>query len=110
MTYRRQIGNHGEDFASKILEDEGYMVIERNYWTRHGEIDIIATKDRCLHFVEVKTRTQLKYGSPAESVTEEKLSRMRRAAQDYMSNSRYFWRNISFDVFEITTNVIANCM
>lgn len=110
MTYRKNVGNHGEEFATKILENEGYKILERNYWTKHGEIDIIASKDRCLHFVEVKTRTQLRYGFPSESVTEEKKKRIRRAAQIYMSNSRFYWRNISFDVFEVTTNIIPNCI
>lgn len=110
MTYRKKIGNHGEDFASLILEDEGYKILERNFWTKYGEIDIIATKDRVLHFVEVKTRTQLRYGYPAESITDEKKARMRRAAQIYMSSKKYFWKNISFDVFEVTTNVIPNCI
>lgn len=110
MTYRKKIGDHGEEFAAKILEDNGYKILDRNYWTKHGEIDIVACKDKCLHFVEVKTRTQLRYGYPAEAITEEKKSRMRRAANIYMSSSRVFWRNISFDVFEITTNVIPNCI
>lgn len=110
MTYRRKIGNHGEDFAVNILKDEGYQILERNFWTKHGEIDIVASKDHILHFIEVKTRTQLRYGYPAESITEDKKMRMRRAANIYMSSKKYFWKNISFDVFEVTTNIIPNCI
>lgn len=110
MRYRKQIGDHGEEFASKILSDMGYEIMERNYWTKLGEIDIIARRDRTLHFIEVKTRTQNAYGYPAESVTQAKLDNMRKAAQIYMSNRRLFWRNVSFDVFEVMTNMISNCI
>lgn len=110
MNNNRIIGNHGEEFASRILEADGYKVLERNYWTRLGEVDIIASKNQCLHFVEVKTRTQTRYGMPAESITEEKKRHMRRVAQIYMSNSRMFWRNISFDVIEVSMHLIPNCI
>ena len=69
--YCRRVGNHGEDFAAKILEDSGYMILERNYRSRSGEeIDIIATKDGVLHFIEVKTRTADEFGYPADAVNE----------------------------------------
>lgn len=110
MRYKKSIGNHGEEFAGNVLEDMGYEIMERNYWTKLGEIDIIARKDQTLHFIEVKTRTQDSYGYPAESVTETKLDNMRKAAQIYMSNRRLFWRNVSFDVFEVMTNIISNCI
>lgn len=110
MRYKKSIGNHGEEFAGKILSDMGYEIMERNYWTKLGEIDIIARKDQTLHFIEVKTRTQDLYGYPAESVTQAKLDNMRKAAQIYMSSRRLFWRNVSFDVFEVMTNIISNCI
>lgn len=110
MRYRKDIGNHGEEFASRILSDMGYEIMERNYWTKIGEIDIIARKDQTLHFIEVKTRTQSSYGYPAEAVTGDKLSKMRRVAEIYMSSRRLFWRNVSFDVFEVMTNMITNCI
>ena len=110
MRYKKSIGDHGEEFAGQILQEMGYEIMERNYWTKLGEIDIIARKDQTLHFIEVKTRTQSTYGYPAESVTKTKLDNMRKAAQIYMSNRRLFWRSISFDVFEVMTNMISNCI
>ena len=47
--YCKMVGNAGEEFAAKILEDEGYMILERNYRTRIGEIDIIAARDGAEH-------------------------------------------------------------
>lgn len=110
MNTNKSIGGNGEDFAALILQTKGYEILERNYRTKLGEIDIIAKKDNVLHFVEVKTRTQKTYGYPAESVTEDKLNRIRKASQIYMFNRKMFWRNVSFDVFEIMTNMIQNCV
>lgn len=110
MRYRNVIGKSGEDFATSVLESNGYEIMERNYRTRLGEIDIIARKDGTLHFVEVKTRTQDQYGSPADSITREKKEHIRKVAQIYMSSTRIFWRRVSFDVFEVMTNMITDCI
>ena len=69
MRYRKNVGDSGEDFAARILEESGYQIIERNYSTRYGEIDIIAFRDGVLHFIEVKTRTGMEYGFPSEAIT-----------------------------------------
>ena len=110
MKYKKAIGDYGEDFASSLLAEMGYEIMERNFWTKLGEIDIIARKDQTLHFIEVKTRTQTTYGYPAESVTRDKLDKMKKAAQIYMSGKRLYWRFVSFDVFEVMTNMISNCL
>lgn len=110
MRYMKNVGNIGEQFAAEILTNSGYEIIGRNYMTKRGEIDIIALRDGVLHFIEVKTRTSDEYGSPAESVTRIKQQRMRRAAEQYIQGRRLFWRNVSFDVFEITANLIDNCI
>ncbi|GAH24418.1 unnamed protein product, partial [marine sediment metagenome] len=49
------------------MKEEGYFILDRNYRNRYGEIDIIAKKDKCLIFIEVKTRTNLDYGDPLET-------------------------------------------
>lgn len=110
MRYKKKIGNSGEDFAVRLLEDSGYIIVERNFWTKVGEIDIIARREGMLHFIEVKTRTQTDYGYPAESVTEEKQERIRKVAEIYMFQRRLYWKNVSFDVIEITANMIMNCI
>jgi len=110
MRYRKNVGDSGEDFAARILEESGYQIIERNYSTRYGEIDIIAFRDGVLHFIEVKTRTGMEYGFPSEAITEVKRTRIRRTAESYISRRKTFWRSISFDVFEVMSELIIDCM
>jgi len=69
MTYRHDVGDWGEDTACNYLTKLGYLIVERNYYTRYGEIDIIARKDDQLIFIEVKTRTSTSYGLPEEAFT-----------------------------------------
>ena len=104
------IGNAGEDFAAKTLEDMGFQIYERNYRTRMGEIDIIASKDGVLHFIEVKTRTSDEFGYPADAVTEAKQQTIRYSAECYMARRRLMWRAVSLDTVEVTFNLIEDCM
>ena len=110
MRYRKNIGDFGEDFAANLLENSGFKIICRNYSTKFGEVDIIAVWDRTIHFVEVKTRTSAECGYPAESVTKYKQDKIRKTAKCYLNSRRYSWKNVSFDVFEIMTDLIEDCM
>jgi len=78
----RAKGNIAEDKAVCFLEDNGYLVIERNFYSRFGEIDIIATKDNVLHFVEVKSGED--YELAVQNITPRKLSRIVKTLQVYM--------------------------
>ena len=80
----RQKGNFGEDRAISYLEDSGFLVIDRNYHSRFGEIDIIATKDKVLHFIEVKSGE----GEPVYRITPSKLSKIQKTAMIYMSKKK----------------------
>lgn len=72
---KRKFGIIGEKMAQKYLKDNKYEIIENNYYTRNGEIDIIASKNNYIIFVEVKTRTNEKYGRASEAVNKiKKLS------------------------------------
>ncbi len=100
---RPVIGQAGEVYATKYLQLQGYKIIFRNYRCRTGEIDIIATKDDVLTFVEVKTRYSLHTGRPVESVTFTKQQKIRRTAQ-YFLQANGLLENmpiLSFDVIEI---------
>ena len=73
MTYHRQeLGLHGETLACAELEKLGYLIIERRYRTRHGEIDIVASDAGTVVFVEVKTKTDGSFGDPVDEVTPQK--------------------------------------
>jgi len=76
-------GRIGEDAAFAYLKEKGYRIVGMNYNTRHGELDIIALKRRVLVFAEVKTRSSLAYGYPAERIDYAKIGRMRKAATEF---------------------------
>ncbi len=85
---RRGLGQGWEKLAEKRLAAAGYVVRERNYRTRCGEIDLIAEDSGMLCFVEVKGRSGPGFGEPAEAVTLEKQRRIARAAQEYLWRRR----------------------
>lgn len=76
-------GKLAEDFASKFLVQNGYKIIERNFRSKFGEIDIIAVKGDYLVFVEVKARWSLKFGKPEEAVTSSKLWKIGKTGEYY---------------------------
>jgi len=78
------LGQRGEDLAAAHLEEQGYVVCERNWRCQAGEIDIVAEDGGCLVFVEVRTRRGREYGSPEESVTPAKQARLAEVAQTYL--------------------------
>ena len=78
------IGERGELRAAEYLQNKGFYILERNYRTRRGEIDLICADDRYLVFVEVKTRTNLSCGLPREYVTPQKQQRLRKTAAWYL--------------------------
>lgn len=106
MEYSKCLGSFGEEFAVRVLMEMGFVIHDTNYKTRHGEIDIIAKKGSTLHFIEVKTRSTDSCGAPEDAVDDRKLERMKAAADDYIRRKRPGWRDISFDVFAISTDVI----
>ena len=96
--------------AVRYLQKLGWRILERNFRSRSGEIDIIAIKNGVLHFIEVKTRNGDQYGYPSEAVTATKQLRIKRAAEQYLQGRRMNWNKLSFDVYEIMTDLIEDCM
>ncbi|HUU62474.1 MAG TPA: YraN family protein [Dehalococcoidia bacterium] len=82
----REIGALGEKIAAEYLTGLGYVIRERNFRSREGEIDIIAEKDDFLVFIEVRTRRSLSFGTPEESVTAQKKERLITLTQAYMED------------------------
>ena len=83
--YERHItGSNGEDFATQFLLEKGYKICERNYRCKVGEIDIVALDKDEIVFVEVKTRTQSKFGMPAEAVDGRKKNHIYRVAEYFV--------------------------
>lgn len=80
----RQKGHLYEDYAAQFLEAKGYRILERNYNTKFGEVDLIAIDDQTLVFVEVKYRSSDTYGKGYEFVTPQKLKRLERTIWHYI--------------------------
>jgi putative endonuclease len=102
---RKSTGDYGETLARNYLKKNGYNIIESNFRTRFGELDIIARKKECLVFVEVRTKQSHNYGEPEESMTATKCRHLTAAAYQYLrshNNLPENWRidfiGISFDV------------
>lgn len=95
------LGEWGENAAEKYLAKKGYQIIEKNFRCKIGEIDIIAKEDEVLVFVEVKTRKNLNYGLPSESITEAKLHHIKRNVQYYTLIKKLQWMDLRIDVIEI---------
>ena len=107
--HNRNIGRIGENIACKYIESIGYKVIDRNYRTRYGEIDIIAIisgdtskiKNEEVVFIEVKTRLSGNKGRGAEKVDLKKISKMVMVAKKYAYENRLLNTRLRFDVIEI---------
>jgi len=104
---KRALGTSGEKRAVEYLKSNGYSIITANYrYGKLGEIDIIARDGDYLCFIEVKSRSSVMYGTPAEAVTKGKQSRIKKLAQVYISQNNLFDINIRFDIIEIVTKDI----
>lgn len=95
------IGKLGEDIACKYLEENGYIIFDRNYTFNHYEADIIAYKDDMLIIVEVKTRKDYKYTYAHESVNTKKKSNIISLTKHYMMINHLSDYNIRFDIIEV---------
>lgn len=98
----KEIGKYGEEIAKNFLIKRGFEIIEMNWhYSRMSEIDIIASKDDILHFVEVKTRSNNKFGIPLEAVDKRKLNYIFQGAMGYVSKSKKRYKRVQLDVIGI---------
>ncbi len=87
-----------ETAAVKYLEKKGYKIIERNFRTKFGEIDIIAKDKDTIAFIEVKARKNQNFGSPKESITYTKKKKLSKSALFYLKSSKQMNVKARFDV------------
>jgi putative endonuclease len=106
---KKETGIFGENLAEKYLQQKNYTIVQKNFRTRSGEIDIIAiSPDRkYLCFVEVKTRKQISFGNPQEAVDERKIKKIMRVAEEFLFLYHKIYDfeiknlNIRFDVISV---------
>ncbi len=106
------LGVQGETLAKQYLTEKGYKILEQNYTTKIGEIDIIATKNDIIVFVEVKNRQTKRFGMPREAITPYKQNKIRKVALQYLVAKKLTNKQVRFDCVEIlgdTITHIENC-
>jgi putative endonuclease len=101
---QRSKGKIGEDVAVNFLKQNGYEILEQNYYYNHGEIDIVAKEGKTLVFVEVKSRRSKRFGEPEESVTPKKQELLRRTAEGYVIAKNIGGIECRFDVVTVMMN------
>ena len=100
--FKQRLGKEGEKVAESYLRKKGYRVVKRNYRCALGEVDLIVLDRRIIVFVEVKTRTDHRFGAPLEAVEFRKQHKMIQAAQFFLSNKGLSEREARFDVVGIS--------
>lgn len=101
MYKRHTIGREGEKIASEYLLENNYNIIDRNFRCKQGEIDIIAKDREELVFIEVKTRTNKKYGNPIDAVTNLKKKHIIKAIEYYLYLNKLDNIFLRIDVIEV---------
>ncbi len=106
MRVKDAVGRFGEQVAAEHLSGRGLDVVDRNWRCREGELDIVARDGETLVFVEVKTRSSLAFGAPAEAIDARKAARVRRLALRWIEARRAAgdptcWTSVRFDVVSV---------
>ena len=104
MNRRQKIGKSGEAAAVRFLKKTGYKILEQNYRTQLGEIDIIAKDRQTIVFIEVKTRRSLEYGSPKMALTPKKQRNISMTALYYLKVNDQSNADARFDVVTVLTS------
>ncbi len=101
-------GQDAEELALRHLEKKGYRLVEKNFTTRLGEIDLIMEKKDTLVFVEVRERKSNAYGTPAETVTTRKQARIAKAALMFVKAHFLNNRNLRFDIVSVQNGMVTH--
>lgn len=101
MYIKQEIGKLGEDIAVNYLKQKGYKILDRNFECRQGELDIIAKDKNEIVFIEVKTRTSNRYGTPSEAVNKIKQKHMLQTIKYYLYTRNLNDEFVRIDVIEV---------
>ncbi len=98
----KAIGKYGEEIAKNFLIKKGYKILETNYhYSKMAEIDIVAQFKDVLHFVEVKTRSNVDFGNPMEAISAKKLASIFKCGMFYLKNCKNKYKRIQIDAIGI---------
>jgi putative endonuclease len=98
----KPLGRKGENLAASYLREQGWEILERNYRTRLGEIDLVCRDHDSIVFVEVKTRASAEFARPDESVTQRKQAKLRRLVEEYLVKHHLESSEVRCDVLGVT--------
>jgi putative endonuclease len=101
-------GSEGEEIAAHFLEKLGYTILEKNYRTKFGEIDLIGKDGDTIAFIEVKLRSGKKYGAPSEAVDHKKRTQIGRLALYFLSRKKMEDVLCRFDTVSLLPNEKGN--
>lgn len=101
MALHNELGRMGEQLAEEYLSGLGYTILCRNWRQGRSEIDLVTAKNEVLHFIEVKTRSNNRFGLPEEAVDRKKLRSMVFAGEKYLHRNPQ-WKRVQFDVLSIS--------
>lgn len=93
-------GERAEDAAALWLRLRGYTILERNWRSKHWEIDIIASKGEKLHIIEVKSRSTVVFGYPEAAINSKKLLSLKNGVEEYL-NLFPKWKEMQIDVLTV---------
>lgn len=104
---KRKVGSNAEDLACNYLTSKNFKILERNFFSRYGEIDIIALDKETTVFIEVKYRSSNKFGSALESISPNKIKSLCKTAKFYLKSDEIDCR---FDVIAIDNDNIDHVL
>lgn len=107
---RQRLGRWGEALAADHLQSQGYEILERNWRSRRGEIDLITRIGETIAFVEVKTRKGREFGLPEEGLTTQKANRLLGLAQEYLAQKEIYDINWRIDLFAVELDQNGNVL
>jgi len=95
------LGKQGEYLAARHLSELGFVLLSRNWRCREGELDLVVTDGQTIVICEVKTRSGSRFGDPAEAVTKDKRTRIKRVTGEWLRTFHVGWCRIRFDVIAV---------
>ena len=98
LTDTTTVGAGAESFVASALEDRGMRVVDRNFRTRFGEVDLVALKGDTVVFIEVRARRSTAFATQAESISESKVGRLIAACQEFLQRTKIDWSDWRIDV------------
>lgn len=100
-SYAQALGKRGEELAAGLLKENGYKILLKNYKTKLGEIDIIATEKDTICFIEVKTRESVRFGLPFEAISAPKQRQISKVALMFLKEKNLLDKKARFDVISV---------